>query len=377
MYMLTSPAILPKHILGGLTAAQINGNAWFRAPVGTGPYKFQEWVPGDHITVVKNPNYFIKGQPYLDRIIYRVVPDANTLLNMTETGAVDIQYRVQNDLAGQLDHMPNVTRTTVQSLTPWLLYINITRPIFKDMRMRQALSYGFDKDIIVKQVFLGLSERADGPVSPQLWAYNPDITKYKFDQAKAKALLDEAGWKDIGSGGVRTARGVQGVPDGTPLKFELANITGEQIRVQVLSIILAQWKDVGVKAEIHNMDVATMFGKLLPSNDFDMTYSFIGRSEDPDIGGLYLDRTKFNNKSNYGNYSNPKVDDLILTSQRTADQAKRKAALFDAQKIISDEVPQIFIAWRANTTAVSKRVHGYKTTGENNEMWNAGEWWVD
>src|SRR5205823_1674760 len=127
---------------------------------------------------------------------------------------------------------------------------------------------------ILKQVYLGLSDRADGPISPQLWAFSPAITVYNFDQAKAKSLLEAVGWTEIGSDGIRKAKGVKGVPDGTPLKFEIGNITGEQIRVQVLSIITAQWKAIGVQADIHNMDVATMFGKLLPANDFDMTYSF-------------------------------------------------------------------------------------------------------
>jgi ABC-type transport system substrate-binding protein len=167
------------------------------------------------------------------------------------------------------------------------------------------------------------------------------------------------------------------VADGTLLKFETANIAGEQIRVQLLSLVHAQWKEIGVQAEIRLVDVGTLFGNMLPNNQFQTAYSYIGRYVDPNIDDLYLDRDKFGNKSNYSGYSNPKVDELMVASGQTADQTKRKQYLAEAQQIISGEVPQFFISWRANNTAVNKRVHGYLPTPGYNEMWNAADWWVD
>jgi peptide/nickel transport system substrate-binding protein len=360
-----------------LTPEEFNASDWMRAPVGTGPFMFKEWVSGDHITVVKNPNYFVEGQPYLDEIVYRIVPDANTLLNMTETGEVDVQLRVQDDLAELLDGMDNVQRITTQSLTPWLMFINNNHPLFRDVRTRQALAYGFDKVLITEKVFRGLSEPADGVISPQLLAYNPDIMKFRYDPEKAKALLDEVGWRDEDGDGIREAHGVEGVEDGTPFKFETANIAGEQIRVQLLTLVHAQWKEIGLDASINLVDVGTLFGQMLPNNDFETSYSYIGRYSDPDIGSLYLDRDKYDNKSNYSGFSNARVDELILASQQTADQAKRAEYLKEAQAIIAEQVPQLFIGWRADTTAVNKRVHGYKPGSGYIELWNASEWWVD
>jgi peptide/nickel transport system substrate-binding protein len=373
----TNVGILPEHIMSGLTAEEFNAHEWFRAPVGTGPFMFKEWVSGDHITLVKNPNYFVEGQPYLDEIVYRVVPDANTLLNMTETGEVHVQFRVQDDLAELLDGMDHVERLTGQSLTPWLIWINNNHPFFQDVRTRQALAYGFDKEIICQQVFRGLSEPADGVISPQLWAYNPNITKFRHDPEKAKALLEEVGWKDEDGDGIREAHGVEGVEDGTPFKFETANIAGEQIRVQLLSLVHAQWKDIGLDVEINLVDVGTMFGNMHPNNEFETSYSYIGRSVDPDIGSLYLDRDKFENRNNYVGFSDPKVDELIVASQQTADQAMRTEYLQEAQALIAEQVPQLFIGWRANTTAVNKVVKGYKPAPGYNELWNVAEWWLD
>jgi len=369
--------ILPKHILEGLPSAELTSADWFRAPVGTGPFMFKEWVAGDHITVVKNPNYFIEGQPYLDEIVYRVVPDMNTLLNMTETGEVDIQPRVQDDVAELLDDMPHVDRITVQSLTPWLIWINMNHPLFKDVRTRQALAYGFDKEIINEKVYRGFSLPADGPVSPQLWAYNPNIKTFRHDPEKAKALLEEVGWKDEDGDGIREAHGVEGVEDGTPFKFETANLAGEQIRVQLLSLVHAQWKEIGLAAEINLVDVGTMFGDMHPNNNFETSYSYIARYVDPDFGGLYLDRDRFDNRANYVGFNNERVDELILASQQTADQAERKEYFMEAQAIIAEQVPQLFIGWRANSTAVNERVKGYKPAPGYDEFWNAAEWYIE
>jgi peptide/nickel transport system substrate-binding protein len=377
LWRLSRAHILPEHILGGLTAEEFNAAEWFRAPVGTGPFMFKEWVAGDHITLVKNPNYFIEGQPYLDEVVYRIVPDANTLLNMSETGEVDVQLRVQDDLAELLDGMPDVDRITVQSVTPWLIWINNNHPFFKDVRTRQALAYGFDKEIIARGIFRNMSQPADGVISPQLAAYNPDIREFRHDPEAAMALLDEVGWRDEDGDGVREAHGVEGVDDGTPLSFETANIAGEQIRVQLLSLVDAQWKELGIDASINLVDVGTMFGDMHPNNNFETSYSYIGRYADPDIGALYLDREKFGNNANYTGYSNPRVDELILASQQTADLEEGAGYLKEAQAIIAEEVPQIFIAWRANSTAVNERVKGYKPAPSHDEMWNIAEWYAE
>jgi peptide/nickel transport system substrate-binding protein len=147
--------------------------------------------------------------------------------------------------------------------------------------------------------------------------------------------------------------------------------------VQLLSLVHAQWKDIGLEAEINLVDVGTMFGNMHPNNEFETSYSYIGRSVDPDIGGMYLDRDKFSNLNNYVGFSDPKVDELIVASQQTADQAKRTEYLQEAQALIAEQVPQLFIGWRANTTAVNTAVKGYKAAPGYNELWNVAEWWLD
>ncbi len=198
-----------------------------------------------------------------------------------------------------------------------------------------------------------------------------------LDPEKAKSLLEEVGWKDEDGDGIREAHGVEGVEDGTPFQFETANLAGEQIRVQLLSLVHAQWKEIGLAAEINLVDVGTMFGDMHPNNNFETSYSYIGRYVDPDFGGLYLDRDKFDNRANYVGFSNERVDELILASQQTADQAERKEYFQEAQALIAEQVPQLFIGWRANSTAVNTRVKGYKPAPGYDEFWNAAEWYIE
>lgn len=374
---LSQVEMLPEHILGEVPAEELTAHEWFRAPVGTGPFKFVEWVPGSHIIYERNDDYFIEGQPYLDQVIFKVVPDANTLLNQLETGDVDIVLRIQDDQVEIADAISDAETLTVQSLTPWLIWLNVNHPVLSDVRTRQALAHALDREFINKEIYQGHSEPAHGPISPQLWAYNPDIPKFPFDPEKAKTLLEEAGWQDEDGDGILEAHGMEGVEDGTPLAFDIANIAGEQIRVQLLSLAQAQWKDVGADATLNLVDVGTMFGDMHPNNDFRASYSYIQRQVDPDFGILYLDRDRFENRSNYTGFSDERVDELIVCTQTTLDQDKRQECFFEAQEIIAEQVPQIFIGWRANTTGVNERVQGYKPAPGWEEMWNASEWWVE
>jgi peptide/nickel transport system substrate-binding protein len=246
--------------------------------------------------------------------------------------------------------------------------MNHTKAPFNDKKVRQALAYGVDKEGIAKNLLKGLVEPAWQLVSPLSWAYNPNVVKHKFDQAKAKQLLDEAGWKP-GADGIREK-------DGNKLSFEIMNIAGEQERVQILSFIQRQWKEIGVDAKIKMADVATMWGNALPKRTYEMAYSYTGRQADPDISGWYLSPNK-NPQYNYAGYSNPDVDKMLTDALQTVDQNKRKDLYFKAQEIVADDVVYLFLFWLTNHTVLNKRVQGYKPAPAYCEFWNADEWWLD
>jgi peptide/nickel transport system substrate-binding protein len=362
-----SLGILPKHILGGLSGAEIKSHRWFRAPIGLGPFVFKEWVPGSHILLVKNASYWKPGHPYLDRIIYKIVPDANALLNQLETGDIDTRVRLVNEQIDVVKKLPNVNLVATPSIVPWLLWINQTVPPFGDKRVRQALAYGFDKERLAKTILGGHVTPAWQLIPPVSWAYNPNVIHHAYDPARSRALLDEAGWK-VGGDGVR-------VRDGKRLTFDIANIGGEQERVQVLSFIQQQWKQIGVEAKIRTVDVGAMWGVMLPKRQYEMAYSYSGRLPDPDMSSHYLS-PELRPTTNFAGYSNAEVDRLLLAANATVDRAKRKAAYMKAQEIVADDVVYLFIYWLNNNTAIAKRVQGYRSAPGYVEFWNADDWWV-
>jgi ABC-type transport system substrate-binding protein len=155
----------------------------------------------------------------------------------------------------------------------------------------------------------------------------------------------------------------------------MMNIAGEKERLDILSFVQRQWKDIGVDMKIKLVDVGTLFGQALPKRTFDMAYSFIGRYVDPDISNLFLS-PDYKPTGNYSGYSNPELDKVLLDSTNTADRARRKEALFKAQDIIADDEVELFLAWLTNHTAINKRVQGYRPSPAYIEFWNADEWWL-
>jgi peptide/nickel transport system substrate-binding protein len=245
--------------------------------------------------------------------------------------------------------------------------MNHTVTPFNDKKVRQALAHGFDKERIARTLLGGHVTPAWGLLPPMSWAYNPNVPKHAFDQAKAKSLLDDAGWKLAGDG-VRAK-------DGKRLSFEIANIAGEQERVQVLSFIQQQWKQIGVDAKIRAVDVGQMWGRMLPQRQFEMAYSYTGRLPDPDMSSHYLS-PELKPTTNFPGYANAEVDKLLLAANATVEREKRKAAYQRVQQIVADDATHLFLYWLNGTTVLNKRVQGYKPAPGYNEFWNADEWWV-
>ena len=190
-----SVGILPKHLLEG---KEITTSPLGRSPVGTGPYRFKEWVTGQKIVLVSNPDYF-EGRPYIDGYIMRIIPDTATMFLELRANGIDrmgltpLQYtrQTENDLFRK-----NYNKFRYLSFAYTYLGYNLKSPLFADKRVRQAIAYAVNREEMIDGVLLGLGKPATGPYKPGTWAYNPKVRQYPYDPKQAKALLAEAGWKD-------------------------------------------------------------------------------------------------------------------------------------------------------------------------------------
>ena len=335
--------ILPKHILEG---TDLNDPADFVAnPIGTGPFKFQEFVSGDHTTVVPNPDYFGE-KAKVDAVIFKQVPDLNSQVAQVLTGEIDVAFPEVQQLAA-VENAPNLEIMFTTPIQYFFIGFNNRLPIFSDVQTRQALAHAVDRQAIIEQVVQGRAIPATGPVHPRIeWAYNPDVTTYPFDVERAKALLAEAGWTP-GDGGV-LAR------DGAPFRFKLTSTSGNNTRQQINTAIQQYYRAVGVEAELEFLE-PNVFDQALFGFTFDCLMHFSQLYPEPDLINYY----GTDKPNNYFGYSNPEVDELLAAGRATTDQAERAEIYKRFQEILADEAPVVFFYHPQEIDVINQRVQNY------------------
>ncbi|MBW7882061.1 MAG: peptide ABC transporter substrate-binding protein [Caldilineaceae bacterium] len=355
--------ILPKHIFEN---EDMNTSEFNRAPsVGTGPYKFVEWVSGDRIVVERNENYYREGG-YIDRIDYRIVPSSDTLLTMLETGEIDMRFSI---LAEQVTFARGLEDFEIYA-TPAHAYfhftINNADPILGDKLVRQALTHGLNKQLITDTVLQGLVMPHGSPVAQPSWVYVDHNDRFPLDPEQAKALLEQAGWAE-GSDGIRTK-------DGERLALTLLNIAGDTERLQIVQLAQAMWKEIGVEVNISQVDAATFVAAMVEQN-YQFAYGFWGFSVDP---SGYNERWLSTSAGHWLNYDNPEVDKLLLDALKVIDRDERKALYTQFQDIVVEDATNIWVYNRVFFDAVKKRVKGFvPSASSSTNMWNVYDWWLE
>ncbi|MEX1021108.1 MAG: peptide ABC transporter substrate-binding protein [Litorilinea sp.] len=355
--------ILPRHVFEGV---DMNSNDFNRAPsVGTGPYKFVEWVTGDRIVLERNDAYYQEGA-YIDRINYLIVPNSDTLLTMLETGEIDMRFALT---AENVEIARGLTDYDVLA-TPAHAYFHITinnaDPVLGDVRVRQALTHGINKVQIAETVLRDLVEPHGSPVAQPSWAYVDHSSRFPYDTEAAIALLEEAGWV-AGADGIREQ-------DGARLSLDMLNIAGDSERLQIVQLIQADLLQIGVEVNISQVDAPT-FVAAMTTQEFQWAYGFWGFSVDP---SGYNERWLSTSPGHWLNYDNPEVDEILLSALQTPDREARRALYEQFQEIVVEDATNIYIYNRVFFDAIGKRVHGFvPNTSNSTNMWNAHEWWVE
>ncbi|HET7340404.1 MAG TPA: peptide ABC transporter substrate-binding protein [Methylomirabilota bacterium] len=365
--------IVPEHVLA--RSADVNKDEFnTRRPVGTGPFKFVEWTSGDHITLEAHRAYHGPG-PYLDRLIFKYVPDLTVLFTQLKTGEVDMTgiQGIPVDLYPEAKTLSTINLYVDPSTTYETIAPNHLLPMFKDKRMRQALYLGMDKKPIVEKIYLGLAPESETYVPPQSWAYNPKVKgHHKYDPERAKKLLEEIGWK-VGADGIR-------VKDGQRLSFENACTAGNKQREQIQQLLQQQWRQIGVEMKINNKPAAVLFGDFYRMSKFETIIIGMAMGSDPEhsfrLHSKYIPAKGGLGRNSIA-YENPEVDRLLEAGVRDIDRAKRKKAYFRLQEVLADEVPYLPIYHFVNIRGTRKGVEGFKPNSNMQEYsWNTNEWWI-
>lgn len=318
------------------TAVKKHGKDIGRNPVGTGPFKFVEWVRDDRVVIERFDGYWDKGKPYLDKIVFRPVPDGNVAVLGLKTGTVDFVDSVEpKDVAG-IKARKDLTYFESPGLNYYMIRLNLAQPPMDNKKVRQALAYAIDREGIAKGIFYGTVPVANGAITPASWAYSSEVKAIKRDVGKAKGLLAEAGF-----------------PNG--VKFDMQTLPNPVVR-QMSEAIKAQAADAGIDITLAPGEVAKLMQNTLSGNYVSMLSFRTGR-EDPD-GATFRD---FHSEGTFNRmkYANPALDALLVKARSTFVAEERKALYAQIQNIVIDDVPMVFLVVMPTGQAANARVKNY------------------
>ena len=334
-------ASFPINLIMGIVPAGI-GDAAAKRPIGSGPYRLAEFVPDDHVTLAPFAEAY-GGPPANAGLIFKVVPDETMRGLELRNRSVDL---VVNDLSPDLVHGLEQTGRLAVITAPGTDYayigFNLRDPVFRDRRVRWAIGHAVDTAAIVAHLRRGLARPATGIVPSMSWAYEGNVRRFAYDPARARRLLDEAGFPD---------------PDGAGpaprLRLTLKTSTAEAYRLQA-AVIQQNLAEVGVELSVRSSEFATLMADVIRGSVQLYTLQFVGVT-DPDMlrrvfHSLQVPPAGFNR----GHYENDEVDELINRASQTLDEAERRALYAQVQQRVADDGPYVSL-WARTNVAVAQR----------------------
>jgi peptide/nickel transport system substrate-binding protein len=370
------PAKLPSE--AKKFADQFNRN-FNRNPLGSGPYRFGDWKTGREIELMRDLNYWGNGkesidQPHLDRLKFRVVNNMDAALVRLKSGSLDFMEALQpvQVVRGTNSERFNREFKKYEYYAPTYTYIgwNNEHPIFRDKRVRQAMTYLTDRKQIVKSVLFDLGEVVDSHIYFFRPEYDKSLKSYPFDPQKALALLNEAGWRDSDGDGV-----LDKVIDGkkVPLRFEIKVNSGNAVRKSVALVLLDELKKHGIAASVRELDW-TIFLNDVKNHQFDaVVLGWQMSTTEPDAYQVWHSSQAANKGSNAISYKNARVDEILEAYRREFDAQKRIQMYKEFQEIIHDEQPYTFLYVGKRVSAVHRRFQGIEVFPDG---LRPIDWWV-
>jgi peptide/nickel transport system substrate-binding protein len=383
-----SQPILPRHVLE--KEADISKSEFARTPFGTGPFKMTEFKSADHITAERNPNYREAGKPYLDRIIFRSVPSREVALAQLEAGEVGAMWNLLEAQLPELGKHTDINVRAVTSPSVERLEFNLAKPanpadpavphpVLGDVNMRHALVLATPKKQLVDKLLYGKATVAQSTLSIG-WAAPRDVHQDDYNPAKAKQLLDQAGWVP-GADGIRVKNGVRA-------SLKITTTTGDKIREEIEQVLIDEWRQIGVALEVSNVPSSVLFGSWsanAPRKKGNFDINMYASSPDIDPQETVAQRFACANIPrpensgagfNYYRYCDSQTDQLIQQAGSIVDQDKRKQLYSAILKRVNDAHISVWLYNRSNIDAYRTSVGGYRDDGWDNLTWNAQDWFV-
>jgi peptide/nickel transport system substrate-binding protein len=355
---------MPAHLLAKLPT--LNGAAFNERPLSSGPYLLREWNHGSSLVFVPNPHYF-RGAPKLNEVIWKVIPDVNTLFNQLSTHEIDVYPNVNPNAVPRLAGIAGI-RIDRRLIAEWRhLGINLSRPQLADVGVRRAIAEAVDWKRINATVFHGIDRLADSDIFPESWAA-PALPPYRYDPADARRLLARAGWKPGADGLLRKGT--------LAMHLTIYATTGHQENTESQVLIQSMLRAVGIDVAIRNYPGSYLFAMDGPlyTGKYDLEWSIETNGPDPDNSGDWNGAFIPPRGANTSWLNDPIVNATSEAAASTFDVAARKRLYQREELRIRELVPAVFFSWRMNYTAMNKDLKNYIPAAFIGDSWNAWQW---
>ena len=360
-------AIMPKHKLEG---ENLTTTPFARQPIGAGPYRLKRWETGSQLVLSASDTYF-EGRPYLDEVVYRMIPDLATMFLELKAERLDSmsltpqQYLRQTSSPWWEEHW---RKYRYLSFSYTYLAYNPAHAAFKDVRVRRALTHAIDRQGIVDGVLLGQGRVTAGPFIPGTWVHNDAIAPYPYDPEKARQMLAEAGWTDSDKDGWLDK-------DGKRFAFTILTNQGNDQRIKSAIIIQSQLKALGIDVRIRTVEWAAFIKEFVNKGRFDALILAWTVPQDPDTFSVWHSSSAKPGGLNFTQFKNDEVDRLLEQARLTTDQSARKRLYERFQEILHEEQPYTFLYVPYALPIVQARFHGIEPAPAG-IMHNFERWWV-
>ena len=351
--------IAPKHLLDNV---DLHNNPFNRRPVGSGPFKLKDWEEDDTIILNANREYFQKDRPILEKLIFKTYPDRKTALEAIAQKKMDMAMDLMTSDILSMNRSETFKVYVIPGASCYAIIFNLKNPLFKDIRVRQALDHAIDKDSIIKNQLKGISKVCTGPFGVNSWAYNPEVEQVTYSIDKAKILLEQAGWVDTNDDGILEK-------DGEPFEFSLVvpNISCNLERIAIT--IRAQLMKMGIRVNLVYVDDLKFY-----ETPFQAVLSMIITGADPDDARRFWHSKS--GSTNIASYESDFVDALLEQGRQTMDMEERKKIYHKIHRRIHDDCPAIFLASGCNFVSSNYRFKNTKFLSLLNFLTTMKDWQI-
>jgi peptide/nickel transport system substrate-binding protein len=369
-------SILPKHLLEKDAGERFHSSRFHHEPIGCGPFKFKQWMNGSHLIVERNDAYYGEG-PYLNEIIFKFIPDVNSLLVQIKTGEIDLFHRADINFFNDLKSISGIKVYQ----TPMMMYehidFNTEHPILKDKRVRRAISYATNKKQIAERVYNGLVEIADLDEFPSSKYFNKEAAaEAQFNPLEARRLLRDAGWADDDGDGILEK-------DGKDLSLMITATSGQANRKRTQLVLREQYRDVGIDLSIRNYNSTVLYGTyedggILKRGKFDIgMYAWLSSPEPATKEALYSYKNIPPNGQNNPRFHHERISQLLQQGSNELDEAKRIAIYHEISNILVDESPVVPLFWYTSLNPCTIKLQNFKPNPtQSADTWNAATWYL-